>query len=263
MGVLIALVPPCQRLARSSATDLPHQLLGCHGEVCPEATIAALQTEVAGQRTEVANLREELAIQRTAVADLRSQVAPGEAEPSATPKADSNSGKVLYEADQSGGFEEWSGTPDWQLLDGMLINDGSLLDYDAWLAAPYVPGDIANYAVEAEIQYLSTDDYMGFGFVLRADDGGGYWVGEKCGMAAIADGGNPFNYCQFLDSSVFDPGTTWHRYRAEAKDNTIKLMVDDLVVAEVVNNRFLAGGRIGLFSMGAQVSVRSFKVTAL
>ena len=46
MGVLIASRVPCQRLARSSATDLPHQLLGCHDEVC----LAAQDHRLAARR---------------------------------------------------------------------------------------------------------------------------------------------------------------------------------------------------------------------
>ncbi len=61
----------------------------------------------------------------------------------------------------------------------------------------------------------------------------------------------------------FDPGSEWHLYRLEVEGNTIRLAVDGRMLIETSDNNTLANGSIGLFSVGAQVSVRSFKVIAL
>jgi hypothetical protein len=201
------------------------------------------------------NLEATIVAQQTQIAALQTAVA----------SPDAGSDKALYEATTAEGFDQWRGTPDWRTLGGNLINDGSnYSDYNLWLAAPFAPDETANYAVEAEIQEIVGDDsYTGFGIVVRAADGGGYWAGEKCGEAAITEGANPFNYCDFRDSSSFTPDDQWHRYRVEVVDNTITLLIDDMVVAEMMSNRFLDGGKVGLFSLGSQITVRSFKVIAL
>ena len=64
----------------------------------------------------------------------------------------------------------------WKTLNGMLISDGSNTDMRAWIAAPFDPRDMADYAVEAEIQFISAGANYGnnaFGIVVRE----GYMAG--------------------------------------------------------------------------------------
>jgi len=46
----------------------------------------------------------------------------------------------------------------------------------------------------------------------------------------------------------FEPGGEWHTYRVEAKGNEIRLLVDGDVLAEVVDNKYLDGGQVRLWS---------------
>ena len=55
----------------------------------------------------------------------------------------------------------------------------------------------------------------------------------------------------------------WHTYRMEVKGNTIKFLIDGAPIVETADNRYLTGGKVGLWSDNAQISVRSFKVIAL
>lgn len=105
-----------------------------------------------------------------------------------------------------------------------------------------------------------------FGIVVRASDGNsGYGAGHdahaggpyRAVVWAIPDG-------KVLQDTRFHPHATWHNYRVEVRRNTITLVVDGAVlVGPVQDNRFLTGGRVGLWSDGVQISVRRFKVSTL
>ena len=99
-----------------------------------DATVEALEAEIEAQRAAtVEALAEELEAQQTAVADLEERVAALETAaaetPTPTPEATDvvgtpvtvGDGEVLYEADATGGFDEWTGSADWLLRDGQLV----------------------------------------------------------------------------------------------------------------------------------------------
>lgn len=181
-------------------------------------------------------------------------------------------GMVLYEANTSESFAEWSGAGGWHTAAGMLVNDGT--DDSAMLIrAPYqVP--MADYAIEVEMKWVRGGET--FGIVARAGtDGSGYWFGawprcnadydfvwtappdDSCDMWLIHGRSQSIAFTEReLDSE-------WHTYRLEVQGNEIRTLLDGEVMMETSDNQFLTSGRVGLWSHGAQVSVARFSVIAL
>lgn len=183
-------------------------------------------------------------------------------------------GTVLYEADWSEDANGWSGAG-WKTLNGMLLNDGSNREPSQWIAAP-VKLEVADYAVEAEIQILSLSEYpSGSGIVSRSSDQGAYWSGVYHGnylrifQIAIPGNDSGVDAGDYTDDSYglghkdYAPGVDWHTYRVELSGNSITLLIDGSVALQSLDNRYLEGGAVGLWSCAAQVSVRRFTVTAL
>ncbi len=191
--------------------------------------------------------------------------------PPPTPTPVPEPGTVLYEeANWSGGLGGWLGSDDWKAVSGLLVNDGSQGNpFNWWITAPYQP-TTANYAIEVEVQLLNPGcgaTYKMFGLVARATNRGGVLAGFECGgrgpeMVVQTDRSH-FYFFQPTHTRQFNPKQEWHTYRLEVYGNTIRLLVGDVVVLELADNRHLSPGKVGLFSVGAQISVRSFKVVAL
>jgi hypothetical protein len=191
-------------------------------------------------------------------------------EPTATPPP--AAGTVLYEADTSGGFEDWSNAGGWQTVSGMLVNDGSSEDA-IFTAAPYEP-PMADYAIEVDMQWVRGGDT--FGILARAgDDGSGYWSGAWPGCNADYDfvwTAPPDDSCdmwlihgrsQSIAFAKRELDSEWHTYRIEVQGNAIRVLLDGTPVIETTDNSSLAPGKVGLWSAGAQVSIRRFTVIAL
>src|SRR5690348_9432525 len=109
--------------------------------------------------------------------------APAATAPASPLTSTSKPDNVLYETSvDKGGFEKWSLTPDWKLLNGMLVNDGTM-ERRGGLAS-YSP-EAADYAVEADIRVIQPQNGWSFGIVTRASDDNneGY-------AAGVLDGGN-------------------------------------------------------------------------
>jgi hypothetical protein len=175
-----------------------------------------------------------------------------------------------YVADWSSGMGGWAGPSDWKTLGGMLLNDGSG-EYSVFqpIFAPPPKLD-SDYAVEAEIRVIQGGG-SSFGIVVRADgNGGGYAAGVGSGWngtSGISDlrgwwGTSDLNG-RLKEGKIFDPEATWHMYRVEVRGNVITLMVGQTVLAIVSDNKYLAGGTVGLWCNQYQLEVRSFKVTSL
>jgi hypothetical protein len=195
---------------------------------------------------------------------------PPTPKPTATPtQAPAPTPDVLYEANWSDGMNGWAGTPDWKHVPGMLVSDGSPgHPTGARVTAPYQP-ETLDYAIEAQIQLLNPvcgNTYKEFGLLARTTKQGTIIGGVNCGEAAIAStryGSISFFRRDIIASKPFDPGDEWHTYRLEVKDNTIKLLVDGALLLEKADNRHLSKGEVGLYSIGAQINVSSFKVFKL
>lgn len=161
-----------------------------------------------------------------------------------------------YRADWSAGLNGWNGSEGW------ITSEGKLLSTDGAdrILAPLDLTSVDNYAVEADIA-LVRGDFGGFGLVVRVQpDGKAYRIGHdrSAGTAFLAANNTE------LEARPYQPGEVSHRYRVEVRENSITVFVDGAPTLSALDNTYLSGKRVGLFCYnGAQLSVRSFAVTAL
>ena len=172
---------------------------------------------------------------------------------------------VLHRSDWSSGLDGWSGSDGWTALRGELLCDGRSFDLTVGVVAPVEVDTNADFAVEAEIRLLRYEITNGsFGVMARVqEDGTGYAAGHDAADEVVVlrteeGGGRPT-----LDRQPFDPGEGWHTYRLEVRGNELRAFVDGSVVLGSTDNTFLTGKRVGLWSSGAQLSVRRFEVGTL
>ncbi len=185
-------------------------------------------------------------------------------------------GTTLYTADWSNGMNGWAGSPDWKVLNGVLLNDGTASNVTAGqtITPPFQLGGISDYALETTIQVVSYNDgnYPQFGFALRGTTVSNNWQGYATAIAPI-DAKNHYAICYAqittqdygnqLMKIPFDPGKSRHTYRFEAKGNTFRFFIDGGNVLAVTDNKYLTGSQLGLWCYQAQLSVTSFKIIAL
>ncbi len=183
-------------------------------------------------------------------------------------------GDVLCQADASHGWSGWNGTPDWKVLNGILISDGTnnLSEGPPTIVAPCQLGDIANYAVEARIQVLNNNYPTCFGINVRGTPTstvngwqgyiGAVYVACNWGDNLLAFNADNANYGN-LTSAPFSPGTSYHTYRVEAQDNQLRFLIDGAQILTVTSNTYTSGEQVGLWSYDAQLNVSSFKIIAL
>jgi hypothetical protein len=170
-------------------------------------------------------------------------------------------GRQLYSADWSSGPNGWAAGTSWRTLRGALISDGS--GSASTVFAPYDTRTIPDYAVEARIRLIRSDD---FGIVLRhsASDAG-YVAGLSGDGAWLGSGSDAYNayYKKISPVKAFDPGSDWHTYRVEADGNTLRFLIDGAEYATATDNRYISGGIAGLSSHESQIEVSSFTVSRL
>ncbi len=199
----------------------------------------------------------------------------------AQPPETSAPSPLPYRADWTPGLDGWFGSADWKTVRGMLVNDGTSSSIRMTITAPIVLDSTPNYVVETDIKvvhYSENSAANSFGLVVRgSEDGGGYGVGQcdqgpfltmvSCAPNQPADDIAVIWTAEDTNSVVaataFRPGTSWHHYRVEAKDDSIRLVVDGGVVLRATDNKYLDGERVGLWSSGCQINVRNFRVNAL
>lgn len=193
-----------------------------------------------------------------------------------SPTVAATPGTVLYTADWSGGLNGWAGSPDWKVLNGALLNDGTAGNTAAGptIVPPYQLGNIADYAMETTIQVVSYQNGYSpqFGLALRGSIVSNNWQGYLTSIANL-DANNYGGVCYVLittedngnqlTKTPFDPGKSTHTYRFEAKGNKLRFFIDGGNVLEVTDNRYLMGSQLGLWSYHAQLSVTNFKIIAL
>lgn len=169
----------------------------------------------------------------------------------------------LYTADWSRGMNGWASGADWKWLGGMLLNDGTD-DHGGSIvpiAAPYEPGSINDYAVEAEIRVIA--DGVSFGLVARRTrDGAGYAAGPG-DPSRIVYANRSFRWDALGPGRSFAPKRDWHRYRVEVRGNVVTFLADNAELATVTDNRYLDGGAVGIWCNGYQLEIRSFQVLRL
>ncbi|WP_376794244.1 hypothetical protein [Thermogemmatispora sp.] len=197
--------------------------------------------------------------------------------PTPSPSAQVAPGTVLCQADATHGWNGWSGSSDWKLLKGQLLNDGTNDDQSLapTISAPCSLNGITNYAVEVTIQIISSNDSFGdgFGIAVRGDPTQSPWQGYIAAITYTEFAASPYKAVlaanqanssgQLLASVPFDPGSRSHTYRVEAKDNSLKFFIDGGQVLAVTDNRYLTTTQVGLASQGFQLVISSFKVLSL
>jgi len=146
----------------------------------------------------------------------------------------------------------------------MAVNDGTR-DRSITLASYQPP--IRDFAVEAEIQ--RTDNNQGlisFALLTRGDGSRGYWAGFHTGAGrtphVALEAGVPGD-ASSLALHAFDPGGDWHLYRIEASGIRIRMFIDGALMLDVTNAQYSAGTQTGLWSWGARINVRNYRITTL
>jgi len=165
------------------------------------------------------------------------------------------------------------GSSDWKILNSALLNDGSNNNWDdkrPTIVAPCQLGNTSNYAVEVQIQVTSSNNYPCFGITLRGTPLSNDWQGYKAGVGDCFNGlniarisGPDYSNDQQKKDATFDPTTTKHTYRVEARGNIITFFIDGGQILTMTDNRYLTGAEVGLWSKNTQLQVFSFQVTAL
>jgi len=185
------------------------------------------------------------------------------------------SGTVVCNADWSSGMNGWAGSSEWKVLGGKLLSDGTNLG-PGNAVAPTGSDSVSspcqpvtrNYAVIAKMQILDTpvNCYLAIRGRVQADGSGygGYFVGfdSYFGDAYVGSFSPSAGFLP-IRNAFYNPGLAEHLYRAEFRGNQITLKIDNRVVLQVIDNRFITMGQVGLESGGCQVSVSSFQVVAL
>jgi len=68
----------------------------------------------------------------------------------------------------------------------------------------------------------------------------------------LVAGGGPTQGEGFARSPDLEIGEDWHTYRMEVDGNTLRVFHDGRLALEAVDNRYLTGGKIGLWSLVLQ-----------
>ncbi|WP_069805918.1 hypothetical protein [Thermogemmatispora onikobensis] len=189
-------------------------------------------------------------------------------------------GTILCQADAAHGWKGWTGSADWKVFNGQLLNDGTNEDdsLQPTIGAPCSLDGITNYAVEATLQIISLNDTYndGFGITVRGDPTQNPWRGYIAGITYREFDDNPYqaiiaannrpsisSNSQALATVPFNPGNHSHLYRVEVKANSLKLLIDGGQELAVTDNRYLTTTQVGLSCFGFQLIITSFKVTSL
>jgi hypothetical protein len=193
-----------------------------------------------------------------------------------SPPSPASPGTILYRADWATGMDGWTGSPEWKVAGGQLLNDGSSYSDQPSVFAPVSPAN-PDYAAEAQIQLVRLSDggamsgVDDFGLFIRAGQPGAYEAGI-CVSSGIyscpgqnghelflsATGGNGA-----LAARAYSADTKWHTLRLEVRGNSLSVLLDGYSLLTATDQRFLDPGSVGLWSNRVQVAVRSFVVTAL
>ncbi len=178
-------------------------------------------------------------------------------------------GTILYQADWSNSLDGWGGGTEWKVNQGMLLSDGTNCcgGSASTIEAPYQFGNIGNYEVQAQIQFIGTDNICSgysFGIMVRMNSNE---MGYE-GGANLANGA-----CYLNDSYAtlniggakirFVPDTNWHTYTVKAQGDQITLLIDGTQMLTAMNNTYLDGGQVGIEDFNVQMNIKDFNVIAL
>jgi hypothetical protein len=173
-------------------------------------------------------------------------------------------GTVLYNADWSKGNDGWNITGEWNINDGVLVNNKSTIDTSKLLAPLQLT--TTNYAVDARIQTSETN--YAFGIIVGSD---GNSNGYACYMYHLYDGSvnitndlsvNP-RMTSPLQSHLYQVDTNWHTYRVEVRGIQITLLIDNQQFLQVLSSNHSSAREVGLIDENSAINVGGFKVTSL
>jgi hypothetical protein len=130
---------------------------------------------------------------------------------------------------------------------------------------------MGSYAVEASVRVdgIATPCVEGrFGLALDLAEGGS-WAGRvfhaSCsqseGLAQLWEGGHADGSA--FAEAPFPADDAWHTLRFEVDGNSIRFLIDDVLVGESTDSRLPSAYLVTLYSNQIEISVRSFRVIAL
>ena len=195
--------------------------------------------------------------------------------PSPTPSA-AGRASTTYHADWSSGMDGWVGVAQWKTIPGALISDGSsrLPQFQATRGAnsvqPPQQPSASDYAVEARIQIVDptvSGCYVDLQVRVETEGDGtwrhGYTLGFAQGVGAVVGRFAQAGGWTSIKQTSFSPGSDWHTYRAEVKQNQLTLKIDGSTVLVATDNNYLGPGQVGIQNSYCQVQVSGFDVTPL
>ncbi len=190
---------------------------------------------------------------------------------SASPTSSVPKGTVLYQANWSHGLAGWQGAKAWTTVGGQLVTN-SLTTTS--IVVPYRPA-VANYAIEARVQFASVLVNIHNGFIIYANDEPGKdgYEAQVYQLALRGAGMAPPGYIDIATDKLiistfeqhdYQPGDAWHTYRIEVVGDQATLFVDGTQNSvSITQENAISNGPIGLTSWGFALRVSSFVVTAL
>jgi len=205
--------------------------------------------------------------QPKAVRPRASVTASEQPTPTALPK-----GTILYQANWSHGLAGWRGTAGWKAVGGQLLANSLS---DSSITAPYMPV-VPNYAIETRIQIARVLKNVANSFNIFASKAPGK-DGYEAGVLALAlrePDLPPPGFAQAAPDELnisagflqidYVPGSKWHTYRVEVQGSSIAFYIDGTQVSTTTSLKpALSNGPLGLTSMGLELRVSSFSITAL
>lgn len=190
--------------------------------------------------------------------------------PKPTPTPAIVPGQILCQADWSQGMDGWSGSADWKVYSGQLLNDGSNSNSDTLNPTIIAPCNIGtgDYAVEVRVKMLGMSDSANqglFGIEARGDNASDYYQaylvdqGVNGGYARITKSSNTYD----LVSASWSNDTAWHTYRFELQGTTLRLFIDSAMIVQTQDYSFLTGWQVSMSDSSEKLAISSFKVIAL
>ncbi|CAN5800613.1 hypothetical protein BH23CHL2_BH23CHL2_17610 [soil metagenome] len=178
---------------------------------------------------------------------------------------------VVYQSDWSGGIDGWIGSPDWQAVNGRLVNDGTRSTRDLWIEAPVQVDPWQAMVIEFKIE-APDNDYGSFGLVARASDAGWYQFGVRwedfergSGVPVVTLGASIRQETRRVREEFVTlrwPLTSGpHLFRAEFRDGEARFFVDGREAGSISEGIFVPGEFIGLWSERTPLQVLFFRVT--
>lgn len=193
-------------------------------------------------------------------------------DPSAPVTPTGPTGPLPYVANWSQGMDGWTGTPDWHVAGGMLVNDGTNgadLGTTPSLTGPINLSQYPNYTLTATFAVIQQGYDPGFGWFVRyTPPDQGYIIGLNDDYNA----GNPTmrdisvtradGFYSPITNVPFVPGAGFHTYRVIVHGSSIAVSVDGATVAAINDSTYAAGASIGLWDKNVQLQVRALSVVA-